>query len=33
MPEGNAQLDPGNNISTAYTNTPDQEDVNNDILK
>ena len=30
MPEGNAQIDPGNNISTAYTNTPDQEDVNND---
>jgi cell surface protein SprA len=30
MPEGNGQLESGNNQSTAYTGYPDQEDLNND---
>jgi cell surface protein SprA len=27
MPEGNAQIEAGNNLSTAYSGTPDQEDL------
>jgi cell surface protein SprA len=30
MPEGNGQIETGNNQSTAYTGYPDQEDLNND---